>query len=1025
MKRVLCFLVPLLTFSAAALFAQHADDDLHLMTFNIRYGTADDGINSWPNRRTLVADIIHRYSPDVLAIQEGLAFQLQELEETLEGYQKLGQHRDGGLEGEFSGLYVKGSRARVLDWGEFWLSPTPEARGSVGWDAALTRMAVWADIQLLGNGERFRVYGTHFDHRGEQARLESARLISRHGEEWSAKNGPTAIVMGDLNAGENSAPLGAFFEAGYRSAYSAANPGEETGTFNGFQDPSGGDRIDHILLGPGLLVKSAEIVQEHVDGVWPSDHFPVTAIVTTDPSRASLVDSDALSGLGYRYIGPPGNRTISVAGIPGDPLTYYVGAASGGIWKTTDAGTHWEPIFDDQPVSSIGALAIAPSDPDIVWAGTGETFLRSHISLGWGAFKSTDGGETWNRAGLENTARIGRVVIHPENPDIVLMAALGHAQGPQEDRGIYRTTNGGESWEQVLFVDESTGGVDIVMSPEDPDLLFAAMWQVEMKTWGRVSGGPGSGIFVSRDGGESWTRMEGNGLPTRPFGKVGLAMTPGNPTRIYALIETGRGQLWNGETTDEGALWRSDDLGESWEMVNSDGYRLLTRPAYYTRMAVAPDNADEAYFLTIFFSSTTDGGLTLDQRPSEASPGFDNHDIWIDPTNGDRMIVANDEGVGISLTRGRSWNRIKLPIAQIYRVTTDNQIPYTVCGNMQDGPSTCGPSNSKFSGGAITGGASIPRGLWYSVGGGESGTATPDPVNPDIVWSTASGRGSAGGIVVRHNRRTGETRDVEVWPVATFGHAAADLRFRFIWDFPITISPHDHNKVYVGSQYVHVTTDGGANWKLISPDLTLNDKSKQLHSGGITPDNLGVEYGNTIYSIAESGLEPDLIWVGTNDGTVQVTRDGGENWTNVTENIPGMIPWGTVNNIEPSSTYEGRGVPYRERPPGGQLRSVGLPDKGLRCHLGFDRDRDSEEPAELCQERTRGPDPARPSLPCHRKRHVRLLRRRRPLATPPTQSSPRPGFLAHHPKTLQRPGPFHLWAGVLDSGRPVPASAAH
>ncbi|MGD2123191.1 MAG: sialidase, partial [Gemmatimonadota bacterium] len=498
-----------------------------------------------------------------------------------------------------------------------------------------------------------------------------------------------------------------------------------------------------------------------------------------------LVESEAFSGLEYRYIGPPGNRAIAVAGIPGDPLTYYVGAASGGIWKTTDGGTHWEPIFDDQPVSSIGALAVAPSDPAVVWAGTGETFLRSHISLGWGAFKSTNGGESWERAGLEKTGRIGRIDIHPEDPDVVLVAALGHAQGPQEERGVFRTTDGGESWTKVLFVNDSTGAIDLVRSPRDPDLLFAAMWQVEMKTWGRVSGGPGSGIWVSRDGGASWSRLEGQGLPTRPFGKVGLAMTPADPNRVYALIETGRGQLWKGEPTDEGALWRSDDEGESWEMVNSDAYRLLTRPAYYTRMAVAPDNVDEAYFLTIFFSSTADGGRTLDQRPTGASPGFDNHDIWIDPTDASRIIVANDEGIGISRTRGRSWRRIKLPIAQIYRVTTDNRIPYTVCGNMQDGPSTCGPSNSKISGGAITGGAEIPRGLWYSVGGGESGTATPDPMDPDIVWSTASGRGSAGGIVVRHNRRTGDTRDVEVWPVATFGHAASDVRFRFIWDFPI------------------------------------------------------------------------------------------------------------------------------------------------------------------------------------------------------------------------------------------------
>ncbi len=341
-------------------------------------------------------------------------------------------------------------------------------------------------------------------------------------------------------------------------------------------------------------------------------------------------------------------------------------------------------------------------------------------------------------------------------------------------------------------------------------------------------------------------------------------------------------------------------------MVNDDKFRLLTRPAYYTRMAVAPDDPDEAYFLTIFLSSTTDGGETLERRPPDASPGFDNHDIWIDPTDGDRIIIANDEGVSISQTRGRTWHRIRLPIAQIYRVTTDNRVPYTVCGNMQDGPSTCGPSNSKFAGGIITGGGDIPRGLWYSVGGGESGTATPDPVDPNIVWSSASSRGSSSGIVVRHDLRTRNTRDVEIWPVAPFGHAASDVRYRFVWDFPIAISPHDHNRVYAGSQHVHMTEDGGESWQVISPDLTLDTEETQVHSGGITPDNLGVEYGNTIYSIAESSIEPGLIWVGTNDGVVHLTRDLGETWTDVTENIPGMIPWGTVYNIEPSRFEPGK-----------------------------------------------------------------------------------------------------------------------
>jgi photosystem II stability/assembly factor-like uncharacterized protein len=617
-------------------------------------------------------------------------------------------------------------------------------------------------------------------------------------------------------------------------------------------------------------------------------------------AETAPVDSTAYASLRYRYIGPPGNRTIAVVSVPGDPRVYYVGAAAGGIWKTTDGGTHWRPIFDSEPVPSVSALAIAPSNPNVLWAGTGESFIRSHISMGWGAFKSTDAGETWQRVGLEKTGRIARIVIDPRNPDVVLVAALGHSYGPQPDRGIYRTTDGGRSWNRVLFVNDSTGGVDVVMDPNNPDIVFAATWQIEIHTWGRVSGGRGSGIWKSTDGGATWARLAGHGLPTHPYGKVGLAMSRANSKRIYALIETGRGTPWNDEPTDPGALWRSDDGGDSWSLVNSNSW-ILARPAYYTRLAVEPDDPNRAYFLAIAFSSTSDGGPTLDRRSTAESPGFDNHDMWIDPLNGDRMAVANDEGISLSVNRGRTWTRIRLPIAQLYHVTTDTRIPYTVCGNMQDGPSTCGPSNSKIeNGGSITGGADIPRGLWYSVAGGESGWATPDPEDPHIVWSTASGRGSAGGIVVRYNVATNEGRDVEVWPVATFGHAAKDVKFRFVWDFPIEISPHDHNTIYVGSQFVHRTTNGGQSWELISPDLTRNDKTRQGLSGGITPDNLGVEYGDVVYAIAESPVKPGLIWVGSNDGLVHLTQDGGHSWTDLSQNIPGLLPWGTINNIEPS-----------------------------------------------------------------------------------------------------------------------------
>jgi photosystem II stability/assembly factor-like uncharacterized protein len=514
-------------------------------------------------------------------------------------------------------------------------------------------------------------------------------------------------------------------------------------------------------------------------------------------------------------------------------------------------------------------------------------------------FRSADGGVTWRKVGLENTGRIARIVVDPRNPDVAIVAALGHAYGPQNERGIYRTIDGGQSWTRVLFAGDSAGGIDVVMDPNDPNVAYAATWQIEIHTYGRTSGGAGSGIWKSVDNGVTWRRLTGQGLPTRPFGKVGLGVTRADSKRLYALIETGKGIPWQGEPTDTGTLWRSDDAGESWRLVNSNS-GLMSRPAYYTRMAVAPDSADQAFFLSIGFSSTNDGGRTLPRRTTEQSPGFDNHDMWIDPTNPRRMIVGNDEGVSISLTRGETWLRVRLPIAQVYHVTTDNRIPYSVCGNMQDGPSTCGPSNSRFAEASLTGGSDIPRGAWYAVGGGESGWATLDPVEPNVVWSTASGRGSMGGIVVRTEMAERRMRDVEVWPVSPNGHAAKDVKYRFVWDFPIAMSPHDHTKVYVGSQYVHQTLNGGQSWTVISPDLTLNDTTRQQASGGLTGDNIGVEYGDVVYAIAESPIVPGLIWAGTNDGQVQLTRNAGKTWTNVTKNIPGIVRWGTVSNIEPS-----------------------------------------------------------------------------------------------------------------------------
>jgi photosystem II stability/assembly factor-like uncharacterized protein len=447
-------------------------------------------------------------------------------------------------------------------------------------------------------------------------------------------------------------------------------------------------------------------------------------------------------------------------------------------------------------------------------------------------------------------------------------------------------------------VNDSTGAIDLVMDPTNPRILYAATWQLVIHTWGRTSGGPGSGIWKSTDGGSTWKRLSGNGLPTKPFGKVGLAVSRSHPDRVYALIETSDGVPLPGFEPERGELWRSDNGGGSWTLVSYDR-ELAGRTHYYTRMAVAPDDPDEAYFLAASFTKTVDGGKTTIDIPFATQPGWDHHDMWIDPANPDRMVVGSDCCVSVSLNRGGSWLQTNLPVAQMYHVTVDNQVPYWVYSNRQDGPSAAGPSNSKtftWWGGRGT----ITRGMWTTVGGGESGWATPDPEDPALVWSSASGYGSGHGIVSVHDMRTRQTRTVEVWPEAPFGSPAADLKYRFVWTFPLTISPHDRNRVYVGSQHVHVTTNRGQTWQELSPDLTRNDKSRQQVSGGLTPDNIGVEYAGVVFAIAESRRERGLIWAGTNDGLVHLTQDGGRTWTNVTGNLPGLLPWGTISNIEPS-----------------------------------------------------------------------------------------------------------------------------
>lgn len=602
------------------------------------------------------------------------------------------------------------------------------------------------------------------------------------------------------------------------------------------------------------------------------------------PMPTSTVAAGALEALRYRHVGPVGNRVSAVTGVPGDPNVYLVGAASGGIWKSTDGGHSWRPVFDDHGVQSIGALAVAPSDPDVVWAGTGEPFIRSNVSHGAGVFRSDDGGDTWTLAGLEATGRIARVIVHPDDADVVWVAALGHLYGEQEERGVYRTRDGGATWDRVLHTDAGTGASDLWLDPADPDHLIAGMWTMHIRTWGRWSGGPGGGLFESTDGGTTWTRMEGRGLPTGVVGKIGLAGTGADPDRVYALIETNVNvDIDDADYEHEGVLWRSDDGGASWAMVNAD-HTIVQRPHYYTRAAVATDDPDEVHFLATRHSVSRDGGLSI----RNGGAGGDNHDMWIDPLLPDRMIVGHDGGVSISTTRGASWYRPLLPIAQMYHVTVDTRVPYRLYGNRQDGPSTHGPSNT------LTGGG-IAIGEWRSVGGCESGWAVPDTVSNDVVWS-----GCYEGILDRHRISTGHSRTVTVWPDNPEGWPAGELRYRFQWTFPIAISPHDPATVYTGSQHLHRTTDGGQSWQAISPDLSTGTDSLMRKTGGLTPDDASPTYAAVLFAIAESPLTPGEIWAGTNDGKLHVTRDAGATWTDVSANVPGLPRFSTISSIEPS-----------------------------------------------------------------------------------------------------------------------------
>ncbi len=594
------------------------------------------------------------------------------------------------------------------------------------------------------------------------------------------------------------------------------------------------------------------------------------------PAVAQELSPDVYAALKYRHIGPEGNRVIAIAGQCGNPLIIYVGAASGGIWKTQDGGLNWKPVFDDQDVSSIGALAVAASDSNIIWAGTGETNIRSSISIGNGIYKSEDGGSTWQKMGLEKTGRISRIVIHPQNPDIVLAAAMGHCYGPQQERGVYRTADGGKNWERVLFTDEDTGASDIAMNPQNPRNLVAGMWPLEIKTWQRTSGGENGGLYRSKDGGKTWEKCT-KGLPQPPTGKIAVAYAPSDPSRIYALIETDQYEF-------KGVLWGSEDGGVSWDLISYD-QQYHTRPHYYSRLAVSPDNKNEIWFLASRVTVSLDGGKT---GKIKREAGHDAHDIWFDPTDPKRILIAHDGGVRISLNHGESWFHPDLPVAQMYHVAVDRQIPYFVYGNQQDGPTYRIPSRH------------MAGSIKTDVGGGESGFTVPDNFDNNIIWAS-----NEQGVLTKHDLRSGMTTNVQVWPETPVGRSPRDIKYRWVWCNPWILSSHAQDTLYAGSQYVHKTTDGGYTWRVISPDLTTNDTSMQVNSGGLTYDNVGVDYGTTLYALAESPINNEVLWAGSNDGLVHMTRDGGKTWTCVSENIPSLPPLGTVTSIEASRFGEG------------------------------------------------------------------------------------------------------------------------
>ncbi|HEY7303531.1 MAG TPA: hypothetical protein VH601_05430 [Bryobacteraceae bacterium] len=596
--------------------------------------------------------------------------------------------------------------------------------------------------------------------------------------------------------------------------------------------------------------------------------FPLSA------QQPEAENKDVFKNLKFRNLGPAaaGGRVASVVGVPGNPNIYYVGAASGGVWKTANGGITWKAIFEHEKTSSIGAIALAPSNPNFVWAGTGEAKVRNDITDGAGVYFSSDAGESWKFMGLGDAGQISSVIVDPKDPDRVFVGAIGHAWGPNQERGVFRTIDGGKTWKKVLYIDDSTGVADLAMQPGNPMVLYAAMWHVRRYPWTLVDGGESSGVYRTTDGGDTWKKLS-EGLPSGPLGRIAIAVAPSNPNHLYALI-----------AADKGLLWQSIDMGNHWTEV-SDNHALDVRPFYFSRMVVSPVDENKVYFLSFNLMESEDGGKTA--HLADRGVHSDHHTLWIDPRDPNRMIQGNDGGVFLSLDGAKSWRFLDgLPIEQFYQVAVDSESPFTICGGLQDNSAWCGPSNN-------LGRKGITNADWYTVVGGDGEYAVPAPSDSNIVYADAQS-----GYIVRLDKKTHLSHFVRPYLGSVEEAAPSKLKYRFNWTSPIAVSRTDANEVYLGGNVVFKSTDGGKNWAPISGDLTRNDKGKQTIAGGpIHHDISGAETYDTILAITIAPSDPKVIWVGTDDGCIQVTRDGGVHWTRVDTQITGAPEWARVYQV--------------------------------------------------------------------------------------------------------------------------------